>query len=68
LPALDNVLVLFYSRIIILEGARHGIGGKQGFVVDTDTFVLRRNRVLVQNTPKAVLVMGFGPGTPGQLK
>ena len=35
--------------------------GKQGFVVDVDTGILRRDRVLVQHAPAAVVVMGFGP-------
>ena len=35
--------------------------GRRGLVVDSDTFVLRQDHVLVQNTSQAVLVMGFGP-------
>lgn len=37
------------------------IGKPAGQRVDIDTGMLRRNRVLVQNTPGAVLFLGFGP-------
>ena len=38
-----------------------GTGGREGMLVDVDAGVLRRNKVLAQSAPGALLFMGLGP-------
>jgi hypothetical protein len=43
------------------EGGVANSKGRLGTVVDVDTGLLRKDYVLVQNTPRAILIFGFGP-------